>query len=160
MYSTHTYQCRREHERIYKLYNKNFIVLQLDIEHIQNELCHYWGPLLSVEWRHRHAVTSTSGLPIPSCRYWPASLGPDCPLRGDVTDGWFPLFAFTTGLPVTMAVRFSPGSWPWPGRPELVVSETPLLPSGPARLGRDWLVVWSAGPSRMVTSLWLAAIPW
>ena len=51
MYSTHTYQCRREEQerRIYKLYNTNFIVLQLNIEHIQNELCHYRGPLLSAE---------------------------------------------------------------------------------------------------------------
>ena len=50
MYSTHTYHCRREEqERIYKLYNKTFIVLQLNIEHIRNELCHYRGPLLSVE---------------------------------------------------------------------------------------------------------------
>ena len=47
MYSTHTYQCKREEqERIYKLYNKNFIVLQLNIEHTRNELCHYRGPLL------------------------------------------------------------------------------------------------------------------
>ena len=36
MYSTQTYQCRREEqERIYKLYNKNFIVLQLNIEHYE-----------------------------------------------------------------------------------------------------------------------------
>ena len=33
MYSTHKYQRRREeHERIYKLYNKNFIALQLNID--------------------------------------------------------------------------------------------------------------------------------
>ena len=50
MYSIHTYQYRREEqERIYKLYNKNFIVLQLNTEHIGNELCHYRGPLLSAE---------------------------------------------------------------------------------------------------------------
>ena len=50
MYSTHTYQRRREkQERIYKVYNKTFIVLQLNIEPIRNELCHYRGPLLSAE---------------------------------------------------------------------------------------------------------------
>ena len=50
MYSTHTYQRRREEqERIYRLYNKNFIVLQLNIEKTRNESCHYRGPLLSAE---------------------------------------------------------------------------------------------------------------
>ena len=39
MYSTHTYQRRRdEQERIYKLYDIHFIVLQLNIEQIRNEL--------------------------------------------------------------------------------------------------------------------------
>ena len=45
MHSTHTYQRRREQELVYKLYNINFIVLQLNIERIRNELCHYGGPV-------------------------------------------------------------------------------------------------------------------
>ena len=34
----------RRTRTIYKLYNKNFIALQLNIEYIRNELCHYRGP--------------------------------------------------------------------------------------------------------------------
>ena len=45
MYSTHTYQRRREQERIYKLYNKDCNVLQLNIEQIPNESYHYRGPV-------------------------------------------------------------------------------------------------------------------
>ena len=67
----------------------------------------------------------------------------DCSRRGDVTDS--PSAHVHPGLPVTLAVRSGPSSWPWPGSPGLVVSEAPLVPSGPAQLGRSWLVValWS-----------------
>ena len=97
----------RRTRTIYKLYNKNFIALQLNIEHIRNEL---WDPLCL-----RSPLV---------CR----SLWRSAP------------------IPVV--------------GPGLVISEAPLVPSGPARLGRGWLVVWSAGPSRLVTRLWMATIPW
>ena len=147
---THISMQERRTRTIYKLYNKNFIALQLNKEHIRNELCHYRGPLHSAEWRHRHAVASTSCFPIPSDRYWST-----CPLRGDVTDR-DPL-CLRSPLVCRSLWRSAPIPVVGPG---LVISEAPLVLSGPAPLGRGWLVVWSAGPSRLVTRLWMATIPW